>query len=69
MGRHGGAPPVSCATEMEHERPWRGIILSCRSRSGDCARAAGFDDHLMKPVEWLELKRALAGLLSTETER
>jgi CheY-like chemotaxis protein len=47
------------------------IALTGYGQAGDQARAraAGFDDHLMKPVEWLELKRALAGLQSTETER
>jgi CheY-like chemotaxis protein/nitrogen-specific signal transduction histidine kinase len=47
------------------------IALTGYGQAGDQARAraAGFDDHLMKPVEWLELKRALAGLESTEAER
>ena len=31
-------------------------------------RAAGFDDHLMKPVEWQALKRALAGPLGTDAD-
>jgi PAS domain S-box-containing protein len=40
------------------------IALTGYGQAGDQARAraAGFNDHLMKPVEWLELKRALAGL-------
>jgi len=47
------------------------IALTGYGQAGDQARAraAGFDDHLMQPVEWLELKRALAGLESTEAER
>ncbi|HEY4973441.1 MAG TPA: ATP-binding protein, partial [Steroidobacteraceae bacterium] len=44
------------------------IALTGYGQAGDQARAraAGFDDHLMKPVEWLALKRALAALLPTE---
>jgi PAS domain S-box-containing protein len=46
------------------------IALTGYGQAGDQARAraAGFNDHLMKPVEWLALKRALAGLLSTDVE-
>jgi CheY-like chemotaxis protein len=39
------------------------IALTGYGQAGDLARAtaAGFDDHLMKPVEWSELQRALEG--------
>jgi signal transduction histidine kinase len=39
------------------------IALTGYGQAGDLARAtqAGFDDHLMKPVEWPELQRALEG--------
>jgi len=39
------------------------IALTGYGQAGDLARAsaAGFDDHLMKPVEWPALQRALEG--------
>jgi CheY-like chemotaxis protein len=46
------------------------IALTGYGHAGDQARgrAAGFDDHLMKPVEWQALKRALAGPLGTDAD-
>jgi PAS domain S-box-containing protein len=43
------------------------IALTGYGQAGDQARAraAGFDDHLMKPVEWQALKRALAGTVAS----
>jgi PAS domain S-box-containing protein len=47
------------------------IALTGYGQAGDQARAraAGFDQHLMKPVEWLALKAALAGLLAADADR
>jgi CheY-like chemotaxis protein len=50
---------------LEHLRL---IALTGYGQSGDQARAraAGFDDHLMKPVEWPELQRALVAPARTD---
>ena len=49
---------------VDAARRMRLIALTGYGQAGDLARAtaAGFDDHLMKPVEWPALQRALEGL-------
>jgi CheY-like chemotaxis protein len=44
------------------------IALTGYGQAGDLARAraAGFDDHLMKPVEWPALQRALEGVYGSD---
>jgi CheY-like chemotaxis protein len=46
------------------------IALTGYGQAGDLARAkaAGFDDHLMKPVEWPALQRALEGVGGIDLE-
>jgi hypothetical protein len=46
--------------------PWALKALIERPGANPGAELAGFDDHLMKPVESLALKRALAGISWTD---
>ena len=45
------------------------VALTGYGQAEDFARAAGFDDHLVKPIDLVRLERTLAGLPGNSLDR